>query len=63
MFDGNMKSLCFILDESPFFTDLSIKERESLVEELLETYPHLFHQPAHEPVIGYEAGWLPKQGK
>ncbi|UCH81236.1 MAG: hypothetical protein JSW20_01145 [Nitrospiraceae bacterium] len=63
MFVGNMKSLCFILDESPFFTDLSMKERESLIEELLETYPHLLQQPAREPVIGYESRRLPKQGK
>ena len=61
MFFSKLKSLVFILDESPFFTDLSIKERESLMEELLKSYPQLFQKPVNDPVMGYEASWLPKQ--
>ncbi len=63
MFYSKLKALFFILDESPFFTDLSIKERESLIEELLKSYPQLLQKPANDPVMGYEASWLPKQSK
>jgi hypothetical protein len=63
MFYSQLKSLFFILDESPFFTDLSIKERESLMEELLTSYPQLLQEPDKDPVMGYEASWLPKQSK
>ena len=61
MFYSKLKSLFFILDESPFFTDLSIKERENLIEDLLKSYPQLLHKPSNEPEVGYEASWLPKQ--
>ena len=61
MFYSNLKSLFYVLDESPFFTDLSIKERESLIEELLKSYPKLLQKPSNDPVMGYEASWLPKQ--
>jgi len=63
MLFSHLKSLFFILDESPFFTDLSIKERESLLEELLKSYPNLLQKPESDPVMGYEASWLPRQGK
>jgi len=63
MFYNKLKSLSFILDESPFFTDLSIKEREFLMEELLKSYPQLLQKPSNDPVMGYEASWLPKQSK
>jgi len=63
MLFSHLKSLFFILDESPFFTDLSIRERESLVEELLKSYPQLLQKPENDPVMGYEASWLPRQGK
>ncbi len=63
MFYSQLKSLFFILDESPFFTDLSIKERESLMEELLTSYPQLLQEPDNDPVMGYEASWLTKQSK
>jgi len=63
MFYTQLKSLIFILDESPFFTDLSIKERESLMEELLTSYPQLLQKPENDSVMGYEASWLPKQSK
>ncbi len=54
-------SLFNILDESPFFTELSIREREILVKELLQTYPQLNCQKSGDMDIGYEASWLIKQ--
>ena len=63
MLFSHLKSLRFILDESPFFTDLSIKERESLIKELLTSYPQLLQKPENDPIMGYEASWLPKQSK
>ena len=63
MLFSHLKSLRFILDESPFFTDLSIQERESLMKELLTSYPQLIQKPENDPVMGYEASWLPKQNK
>ena len=54
-------TLVAILDDSPFFTELSIGEREKLVRDLLHTYPHL-NQPLYGDVeVGYEASWLMKQ--
>jgi hypothetical protein len=52
------KSLCSILDESPFFTELSVGERESLVRELLESYPHLIQDTNSDMKVSYEAGQL-----
>lgn len=52
------KSLITILDESPFFTELSMKEREKLVQELLHAYPQLHQNNAGETEVGYEASWL-----
>ncbi|MBI5663993.1 MAG: hypothetical protein HZC49_02715 [Nitrospirae bacterium] len=54
-------SLSSILDESPFFTELSIKEREDLIKELLQTYPQLDKQIPSDIDLGYEASWLIKQ--
>ena len=61
MYYRKLKSLFFILNESPFFTELSIIERESLIEELLKSYPQLLQTSSQDPVMGYEASWLPKQ--
>ena len=47
-----------ILDESPFFSQLSIKEMEMLIEDLFEKYPHLMTCAGSEPEVGYEASWL-----
>lgn len=52
------KSLITILDESPFFMELSIKERERLVRELLHTYPQLHQHNTGDAEVGYEASWL-----
>ena len=61
MFYSKLKALFLILDGAPFFRVLSIKERETLMEELLKSYPQLIQKPANDPEIGYEASWLPKQ--
>lgn len=44
MFNRDWSFLFNILDESPFFTGLSIKEREELMQELVEAYPQLYHR-------------------
>ena len=49
------KSLSSILDESPFFMELSVGERESLVRELLESYPQLIQHSNIDIEVGYEA--------
>jgi hypothetical protein len=49
------KSLCSILDESPFFTEMSVGEREALVRELLESYPQLIQHTNNDIEVGYEA--------
>ena len=46
-----------ILDESPFFSELSIKEREEIISDLLWTYPELIDQTSMDDV-GYEASWF-----
>lgn len=61
MFFNKCFSLVTILDESPFFTELSMKEREKLINELLLTYPQLDKQLSGDFEVGYEASWLIKQ--
>jgi hypothetical protein len=61
MFIKRWFSLSTILDESPFFTELSVKERENLIKELLLTYPQLDRQISGDIELGYEASWLIKQ--
>ena len=61
MFFRKWFSLFTILDESPFFTELSMIEREKLVKELLQTYPQLNKQMTSDIEVGYEASWLVKQ--
>ncbi len=62
MFVKKTVSLSSILDESPFFTELSFKEREKLISELLQTYPELCEQNTPDMEVGYEASWFAKQG-
>ena len=47
-----------ILDESPFFSELSIKEREEIISDLLWTYPELIDESNTNAEIGYEASWF-----
>jgi len=61
MINNSPRSLFSILRESPFFAELSIKERESIVKELLWTYPELVEQTQGEDELGYEASWLMSQ--
>jgi len=61
MISNKWFSLFTILDGSPFFTELSMKEREKIVKELLQTYPQLNKQMTSDTEVGYEASWLVKQ--
>ena len=58
MFFMKSKSLASILDKSPFFTELSIKEREKLMSDLLRQYPHLSQQYNNDIEVGYETSWF-----
>ncbi|RJQ50153.1 MAG: hypothetical protein C4538_00735 [Nitrospiraceae bacterium] len=53
--------LASILGESPVFTELSIRERESLIQELLRSYPQLSQYVNADIEVGYEASWLIRQ--
>jgi hypothetical protein len=55
------KQLSFILYSSPFFTELTVREREDLVQELLRTYPQLSRKNHSDEEVGYEASWLNRQ--
>jgi hypothetical protein len=61
MYFKKLLSLSTMLDESPFFMELSVKEREKLIAELLHTYPQLSEQGSADIEVGYEASWLIKQ--
>ena len=47
-----------IRDESPFFVEISIKERDKLMKELQQTYSQLDQYIPSEMEVGYEASWL-----
>ncbi len=55
------KVLFNILDESPFFPELSSKERELMIKELLKTYPNLWHHNHDESNFGYESNFMMRQ--
>lgn len=61
MFLRERKVLASILDRSPFFSELSIKERELLIKDLLKTYPQLLQKINNDVEVGYEASWLMKK--
>ncbi len=61
MFSRKRFSLFAILDESPFFAEITVKEREKLISELIETYPQLRQHTSGDKEVGYEASWLQKQ--
>jgi hypothetical protein len=58
MYFSKWDSLGSILDKSPFFKELSMKEQERLIDKLLKQYPQLSQQYNKEIEMGYEAGWL-----
>ena len=58
MYHKKRKLLVSILDKSPFFTELSIRERENLILDLLNEYPQLYHQYNNDIEVGYETGWF-----
>ena len=53
--------LSYILHSSPFFTELTVREREALVQELIKTYPQLTQKNFSDEEVGYEASWLNRQ--
>ena len=55
------KKLSYILNNSPFFTELSLREREDLIQELIRTYPQLARQYQSDEEVGYETSWLNRQ--
>ncbi len=61
MMINKWRSVFSILDDSPFFKELSIKEREVLIAELIDTYPQLYIQKNSDIDLGYEASWLTEQ--
>ncbi len=58
MYFSKWGAIVSILDKSPFFKELSMKERERLVDNLLKQYPQLSQQYNKEIEVGYEACWL-----
>ncbi|MBI4681573.1 MAG: hypothetical protein HY757_00485 [Nitrospirae bacterium] len=60
MFFNKWFSLFTILDESPFFAEITMKDREKLINELFETYPQLQRHEPGDMEVGYEASWLLK---
>ena len=63
MFFKKWLTLFGILDESPFFMELSLKEREKLVRQLLQEYPGLDSHQSRDMDIGYEASWHVKHSR
>jgi hypothetical protein len=55
------KKLSYILNNSPFFTELSLREREDLIQELIRTYPQLTRKYQSDEEVGYEVSWLNRQ--
>jgi hypothetical protein len=55
------KQLSYILNNSPFFTELSLREREDLIQELIRTYPQLTRKYQSDEEVGYEVSWLNRQ--
>ncbi len=61
MIINKRRSVFSILNDSPFFKELSIKEREGLIADLFKTYPHLHRQNNNDTEVGYEASWLSEE--
>lgn len=58
MIRDRLRLIFSILKESPFFNDLLVKERETIIEDLLRSYPRLTDELQVEDEVGYEASWL-----
>ncbi len=58
MISDGLRSIFSILKESPFFTDLSVKEKDLIMEDLVRSYPQLTDESLVEDAVGYEASWL-----
>ncbi len=61
MIREGLRSICSILKESPFFTELSTNERDTMVEDLLKSYPQLTEESVFDDEVGYEASWFMSQ--
>jgi hypothetical protein len=55
LFYKELNALVHILDESPFFIELSLKDKEALVKDLLRSYPQLIQQINNDPDISWFA--------
>jgi hypothetical protein len=55
LFYKELNALVHILDESPFFMELSLKDKEALVKDLLRSYPQLIQQTNNDPDISWFA--------
>jgi hypothetical protein len=55
LFFKELYTLIHILDESPFFMELPLKDKEALMKDLLRSYPQLIQQSDNDPDIGWFA--------
>jgi hypothetical protein len=51
------RELISILMESPLYLTLSVKERDSLLTRLSQSYPFLVEGNEEEMEVGYESSW------
>jgi hypothetical protein len=57
LFYKELNALIHILDESPFFMELSLEDKEVLVKDLLRSYPQLIQKTNH-PDINSGISWF-----
>ena len=51
------RELISILMESPLYLTLTVKERDSLLTRLSQSYPFLVEGNEEEMEVGYESSW------
>lgn len=61
MISEETRSIFSILGGSPFFAELSMKERETIITELLWAYPELLECANEDDELGYEVSWFMSQ--
>jgi hypothetical protein len=57
LFYKELNALIHILDESPFFMELSLEDKEVLVKDLLRSYPQLIQRTSGHD-ISYDISWF-----
>ncbi|MEW6118268.1 MAG: hypothetical protein AB1553_15440 [Nitrospirota bacterium] len=57
MSKSKTKKLVSILMESPLYLTLSVKQRQTLLDQLAAQYPHLQDTREEEREVGYESSW------